>query len=326
MLRQAKQKRDRIRVMSTSKNHSTTKPETQPLLNSPLAKKRGRLLYKVFLIFLVIIGVLIGKILYERQGYSYKSELNNALADITNVAQGKVSVSTSQTGIDAEVETIFIARENKPQKKLVRLDYLQSAGTDSDDVRLLDVFKVPFAELPLNNERFWVTVRTKKDINSLESLGFPVETLLNENSNTPLLPFGNFAKDQRHKINPLIRQAFADAEFIRADNGKLEFQANITEDEASDIVAATSDTTEPMDTSVIDKLYADHNDVILTVKVDRKTGKLAEMQMATKINDRELTAVYEFDYSPVKLPAKPAKSITAEQFVDRYLKNLKNQK
>jgi|GEM_PF-6453839 len=303
---------------------TTNKPNDQPLLNSPLAKERGRLLYKIFLIFLILVGVFIGKILYERQGYSYQSDLSLALAEVTKVEQGKVNVVTAQSGIDAEVETLFVATKNKPQKTLVRLDYLQSTNNSSDDVRLLDFFKVPLAELPLKNKRLWVTIKTPRDISSLESLGFPVGTLLDENANTPLLPFGNFNGKQRSKINNAVQQAFADAEFIHADNGKLKFQTNITKAEAAKIIDATVDTAEPMDRSVIDKIYADSNNVIVTAQVDRDNNKLVELQMVTEIDGQELTAIYKFDYSPVKLPTKAPKSITAEQFVNRYLKKLKH--
>lgn len=314
-----------------TENHSQQKKsskisEKEPLLNSILAKDESgkRLFSKIFLISLVAIGVLIGSVLQHRQGNSYKTQLDDALSAMTNVEQGKVGVSTTRSGIDAEVETIFVAKPGKPQQTLTRLDYLRSAEDESDDVKLLDIFKSPYAELPLADERLWVTVKTDKDIDSLESLGFPVGTLMNENANTPLLPFGNFNQSERTQINSAITNAFRNAEFIRVQDGLMEFQANVSEDDAVAIARSTEETAEPMDQNATGKLYKDGDSVSVTAKVDRESDRLVELKLVTEIDGEELIAVYDFSYDEVELPSSQPKSITAESFVNRYLKKIKS--
>jgi len=297
----------------------------EPFISSLVAKDQsgGKLFSKVSFVALVVGGIFIGSILYHRQGNAYISQLNTALAKITKVSEGKVAVSTTQSGIDAEVETMFTAVPGKPQETLTRLDYLQSADDSADDVKLLDMFRAPYAQLPIADSNLWVTVKTEDDIDSLESLGFPVGTLMNENANTPLLPFGNFTKAESMYINQAVRKAFKNAEFIRVQDGLMEFQANISKANALAIVSATSETAEPMDEATIDKLYQNSDNVAVTAKIDRDNDRLIELKLVTDIDDEELTAVYIFDYENVNLPVKPPKSITAEKFVTRYLRSIR---
>ncbi len=310
---------------SLSKNHSKDHPKSNFLnqvgesQSSQEVLGGNRFVSMVVFGILVLLTIVIGVVLYQRSDREYGSELVTAIGKLTKVNQGMVKVVAHQSDTDITVKTSFIARQGKQQQIESVLDYSES-GYDFERISLLSTSDSYYVELPLGDRTKWVKLGGNNDASLLNDIGYPVEILVGEDAHTPLLPFGNFEDDLSGLINKSIRKAFKDAVFVRADQGKLEYQVELTKQEVTNIIDATARSAQPMDATAIVDLFGDKKSLNLTVQVDRKTKQLKRVKVTTDRDGEDVNAKYDFSYDLVQLRREPTDAISVDQFVDLSIK------
>ena len=282
----------------------------------------NRIVSMVVFSILVLLTVVISVVLYQRSDREYSSELVTALGKLTKVNQGIVKVVAHQSDTDITVKTSFIARQGKQQQVESVLDYSES-GSDFEQISLLSTSDLYYIELPIGKSTKWVKLGGQNDENLLDDIGYPVKILVGDDAHTPLLPFGNFEDNLSGPINKSIRRAFKDALFVRADQGKLEYQVELTKQEVTNIIDATARSAQPMDATAIVDLFGDKKSLNLTVQVDRKSKQLKRVKVTTVRDGEDVNAKYDFSYDLVQLRREPTDAISVDQFVDLYIKQNK---